>query len=186
MKNGSRLKFAENLLILERGSDELLLFNVLEQRPLYIKQGGQYIKTFLKAAGRLSTRKKIIQSYPREKRLLDVMLEYGILETDGAGHRSERLEASPGLATSGGKKHMSLYLLLSQSCNMRCVYCLDRQRTYQTAKNLRMSKEVACVLNLKQSRAYRQSGRRKRCGRKNRNGRPNRSVSMKLSRNRSQ
>ena len=139
----SQLKLSENLLVLERGSDELLLVNTVEQRPLYIKQGRQYIKTFLKAAGRLGARGKIIQAYPHEERLLDVMLEYGMLAVDGAGQRSERLAASSGPTASGRKVRMSLYLLLSQSCNMRCVYCLDGQRTYQTDKNLRMSKEVA-------------------------------------------
>ncbi len=139
----TRLKLSENLLVLERKNDELLLFNTLEQRPLYIKQGGPYIKSFLKAVGKLGFRDKIIQTYPHEKPLLDVMLEYGVIVADGAGQRSRRLEASPEMATSGKKMRISLYLLLSQSCNMRCLYCLDGQRTYQTDKNLRMSKEVA-------------------------------------------
>jgi uncharacterized protein len=140
-KSGSQLKITGNLLLIERGQDKLLLTNTIEHRPLYIRQGGNYIKTFLKAAGELGTRKKIIQAYPQEKRLLEVMLEYGILVVDGADQRSRRLEA--GVAAPSRKKHLSLYLLLSQSCNMRCVYCLDGQRTYQTDKNLRMSKDVA-------------------------------------------
>ncbi len=38
---------------------------------------------------------------------------------------------------------MSLYLLIAQSCNMRCVYCLNGKKTYQKNRNLMMSKEAA-------------------------------------------
>jgi len=37
---------------------------------------------------------------------------------------------------------MSLYLLLSQSCNLGCIYCLNGKRTYRTGRNLQMAEEA--------------------------------------------
>jgi uncharacterized protein len=132
-----------NLITLERGTDELLLVDTLARRPLYVKQGGRYIKTFLQAAGDLGTPANLLAAYPREKRLLQALLEYGILVGTEGSPQPKRSEAPPGLSPSGKKMGISLYLLLSQSCNMNCLYCLDGQTTYQTAKGLRMSPAVA-------------------------------------------
>ena len=137
------LRLSEDLITLQRGSDELLLADAMERRPLYIKQGGRYIKTFLRAAADLGTPTKLLGAYPKERRLLGILLDYGILVGDGQARQVQKSRV-PGPAPAPGKKlTMSLYLLLSQSCNMRCAYCLDGQRTYQSDKGLRMSREVA-------------------------------------------
>jgi uncharacterized protein len=143
MKDNVRLKLTDDLLILERGSVELLLANSVVRRPLYIKQGREYVKGFLKAAGELGGYDDVMRAYPHEQRLLDVMVEHGILVADSGARRARPCEMPSGPAASGNKPNVSLYLLLSQSCNMRCIYCLDGQKTYQTDKNLRMSREVA-------------------------------------------
>jgi len=133
------LRVAEELLVLERGHDELLLANNIEPRPLYVKQGGQYIKRFLQAVGELGTQAKIARAYPQDKHLLDVMLDYGIVVPQGAERQGKLLERR----NCGKKASISLYLLISESCNMRCVYCLDGQRTHASGPSSMMSKEVA-------------------------------------------
>jgi len=137
------LRIANGLLVLERGQDELLLANNIEPRPLYVKRGRRYIRDFLKTAGELGAYNRIIAAFPHEKGLLDVMLDYGIIVSAENALKNLQVEDSLQSQPSGHKKTISLYLLLSQSCNMRCVYCLDGTRTYQTDQNLRMSKEVA-------------------------------------------
>jgi uncharacterized protein len=144
MKNADTpLKIADGLLVLERGEAELLLSNNVEPRPLYIKEGRRYILEFLKAAAELGTYKKIIAAYPHESKLLEVMLDYGILVPPGDDRLKKHLAKTAARPKSGKKKMISLYLLLTQSCNMRCVYCLDGKQTYQTDQNLKMSKEIA-------------------------------------------
>ncbi len=137
------VKLADDLLVLEKGSDELLLTNGLQRRPLYVKEGRRYITRFLKAAAELGTRPKITAAYPHDVNLLQLLLDYGILVPSGAPPGGRPSEASPKLPPPGGKQHISLYLLLSQSCNMGCIYCLDGKTTYQTDKGLRMGPEVA-------------------------------------------
>jgi uncharacterized protein len=139
----TQLKISDGLIALERGHDELLLANNIEPRPLYVKEGRRYILDFLKAAAEFGTSKKIIAAYPHEANLLAVMLDYGILVPPGDNRQKKILEMSSAGVRTGKRMTISLYLLLSQSCNMSCLYCLDGKQTYQTDKNLRMSKEVA-------------------------------------------
>ncbi len=137
------LKIADELIVFERGHDELLLANNIDLQPLYVKEGRRYILEFLKAAAELGPYRKIIAAYPHEANLLDVLLEYGILTPLGYDKRKKKLEKTSAKPKSGKRMTISLYLLMSQSCNMTCVYCLDGKQTYQTDKNLRMSKEIA-------------------------------------------
>lgn len=153
MRHDAQLKITENLLKLARGRDELLLANYLDLRPLYIKQGKQYILDFLRAVNELGTYKKIIEAFPQEINLLDALLNHGIIVSNGLKTNIPR-KSDLSETDLVNKKGMSLYLLLSQSCNMGCVYCLNGIQTYQTYKNLKMSKEIAfksierCINNI--------------------------------------
>jgi uncharacterized protein len=141
--NNTALKVADELLVLERGRDELLLTNNIKPRPLYINKGRRYILEFLKAAGELGTYKKIITTYPHEVNLLDVMLDYGIMVPHGTNRQHKNLKLLSERRDCEKRKVMSLFLLISQSCNMGCVYCLNGRNTYHTDKGLMMGKEVA-------------------------------------------
>ncbi len=137
------LKLTEHLLTLKRGRDELLLADYMDLRPLYIKKGRKYVDNFLRAASELGSYEKIAEVFPHEKNLLDMLLDHGILvpRVPPEGDKpAERL--SEGLAF-GNRRSMSLYLLISQSCNLGCVYCLNGARTYRTDKGLKMGREVA-------------------------------------------
>lgn len=142
MKNNTDLRVASSLLMLERGRDELLLANYLDLRPLYIRKGRRYIKKFLEASSHLRTYNEIARAFPDDTGLLDMLMEHGIIVARGPsnGISLPRRGEEPGFEN---KKNVSLYLLIAQSCNMGCVYCLNGKKTYQKDKALMMRKEVA-------------------------------------------
>jgi len=142
IKHGTQLKITADLLKLERGRDELILANYLDLRPLYIKQGKQYILNYLEAVNDLGIYKKIIDAFPQETNLLDTLLDHGIIVANGFTTNNPR-KSNLTKFDLENKSGMFLYLLLSQSCNMGCVYCLNGTQTYKTYKNLNMSREVA-------------------------------------------
>jgi uncharacterized protein len=143
VKNNARLRITESLLMLERGRDELLLADLVDLRPLYIKKGRRYIANFLKAASELASYESIINALPHEKDLLDTLLGHGIIVPGVASKHNSRPGGSSGELCPDEKRSISLFLLISQSCNMGCVYCLNGTKTYQTGQDLRMSKGVA-------------------------------------------
>jgi uncharacterized protein len=137
------LAVTKNLIMLERGADELLLANSADLNPLYVRGGGAYIKKYLTAVNDLVSTKKIHDAFPKDDELLAML----------AGHRIVIPKGSPdrlaGPATALGKKKRepsrgaALYLLLSQSCNLGCIYCLNGTKSYDKEKNLRMEEPVA-------------------------------------------
>jgi uncharacterized protein len=137
------LAVTPDLLRLTRGADELLLASAGHFDPLYVRKGGRYIEAFLAAAGDLACPDTIRETFPHEVRLLDTLLAHRILVPADAA------PAPAGCAchVPGGdllpQERISLYLLLAQSCNMACVYCLNGRETYQTARQLRMSPKIA-------------------------------------------
>jgi uncharacterized protein len=142
IKPGTQLEITEDLLKLERGGDELLLANYLDLRPLYIKKGREYIINYLKSVSKLRTYKKIINAFPHEIDLLDTLLDHGIIVPHGFTPNNPQKSNLTKIDLEN-KTGMSLYLLISQSCNMGCVYCLNGAQTYQTYKNLKMTREIA-------------------------------------------
>ncbi len=137
-----RLKTTETLLLLERGTDELILTDYVRLRPLYIKKGKKYILEFLKKASELETYGRILQVFPHEKELLSTFLHHEIL-VPLQFKRPKLQDYSPNGPDLNHKRNMTLYLLLYQSCNMGCLYCLNGTRTYQTDRQLRMENEIA-------------------------------------------
>jgi uncharacterized protein len=129
--------------MLSRGRDELLLANGYDLKTLYIKEGRSYLEKFLAAITELATPEKILQTFPNDAPLLDMLLSHGIVvqtqdgqpDSDAGAPTDEELATQ----TSG----TSLFLLLSQSCNLGCIYCLNGKDTYKTSKNLHMQQAVA-------------------------------------------
>lgn len=142
MKNNTRLRVTENLLTVERGSTELLLANYLDLRPLYIRKGRKYIKHFLNATSELGTHDKIIDAFPNEASLLEMLIDHAII-IPGDSPQDNTLQMPREELNFDSRKGISLYLLISQSCNMGCIYCLNGTNTYQSNKRLMMSEEVA-------------------------------------------
>ena len=79
ISDNTGLKVTENLIMLERGTDELLLTNSYQNNLLYIPNGREYIKKFLKSIKKHKTPKKIAESFPNDIGLLNVLLNYRII-----------------------------------------------------------------------------------------------------------
>lgn len=134
-------KITDNLILLERDSDELLLVNAYECRPLFVRRGREYVKAFLHAAERSGDRKSILRDFPEDAALLDLLTEYHILIP---ANKREIDDDPTGLPDVKARPQgVSLYLLVAQSCNMACVYCLNGVQTYKKKQTVRMSETVA-------------------------------------------
>jgi uncharacterized protein len=142
MHENARLKVTDHLLRLERGRDELILTDYVNLRPLYVAKGRSYITRFLKAASELKTYKRITEFFPGDSDLLDTLLQHGII----VPHSFKRSRVQNYLLEGPdfhNKANTSLYLLVSQSCNMGCAYCLNGKKTYQTGETLMMDRGIA-------------------------------------------
>ena len=134
-------KITDNLIILERDAEELLLVNAYECKPLFIRRGRQYIKGFLQEAQRLGDRQSILDYFPDDADLMELLIGHHILIPSNKQERDADLANLP-----DGKERpqgVSLYLLVAQSCNMACVYCLNGVQTYKKEKMVQMSEAVA-------------------------------------------
>jgi uncharacterized protein len=142
MNQDTRLKITENFLAVERDGDELVLTDYINLRPLYAKKGRTYIKRFLEAVSELRTRRHLLETFPHDADLLDTLLNHGII-VPYSFKRPKLQNYAPDGPGFHHKAGMSLYLLVSQSCNMSCIYCLNGKRTYQGDSALRMEREIA-------------------------------------------
>ena len=139
-KQKQHLNVNGNLIMLERGLDELLLVNPWAVQPLYIKRGRDYVKRLIKETARTVSRKELQKAFPRDSELIDTLVRHRILvEEDAPPVKDHPDPFEISTKTSG----ISLYLLLSQSCNLGCVYCLNGRKTYKTTQKLKMSEQVA-------------------------------------------
>jgi uncharacterized protein len=138
------LALTRNLIMLEKGREELLLVNSVEFRPLYIKRGRDYIKKFLEAVPGLGAVESIKREFPADRELLNLLMDHRIITYAGEDHPGpDKPDISFDVKAREEKSGMSLYLLLSQSCNLGCIYCLNGIKTYSKDKNLKMKEEVA-------------------------------------------
>ncbi len=138
------LTLTKNLIMLEKGRDELLLVNSIEFRPLYIKKGRDYIKKFLEAVRGLGTVESIKKAFPADTELLNLLMDHRIIIHAVDEKKSpDKADISFDKKARDEKIGMSLYLLLSQSCNLGCIYCLNGIKTYNKDKNLKMTEEIA-------------------------------------------
>lgn len=128
----------KNLIALERGVDELLLANSFHLRPLYVQRGRERLKQILAAAAQGGTLAQLQAAFPDDAPLLRVLLDYHLLP--GAflpGDDAPRIVRPP------SKNSITLYLLLGESCNLACIYCLNGPKTYRKDNRAAMSAAVA-------------------------------------------
>ncbi|MBI5026580.1 MAG: radical SAM protein [Nitrospirae bacterium] len=141
---GTSLTLTKNLIVLEKGKNELLLVNSIDPRPLYIKRGRDYIKRFLESVKELGAAEKIKKAYPQDTELLNMLISHRIIITSDDQRKGlDKTDTARDRKARDDKNGMSLYLLLSQSCNLGCIYCLNGIKTYKKDKNLMMKEEVA-------------------------------------------
>ena len=137
------LKVTANLIRLERDG-RLLLLNSLQPRPLLFRRGREFVSALLASCGPgLLCRDELVALWPEETAVIDFLISHHIrvdtteseLAPPAAKPSAEELMApAPG---------MSLYLLLSQDCNLGCIYCLNGKRTYRKSEQPMMPEAVA-------------------------------------------
>lgn len=133
---GGALGLTTNLISLERGEGELLLVNAFHMRPLHVKRGREKVKRLLAdMAAHGGTAESCAAAFAADAALLRLFLDHHIL-VDGPEVPGEASVSPP-------KTRMTLYLLLGESCNLDCVYCLDGPATYERHGRGEMSPEVA-------------------------------------------
>lgn len=137
------LKTTANLIRLVR-RDHLLLLNSLQPKPLLFRRGREFVENLLESVRhRLLCRDELVAFWPEETAVIDFLISHHILlpATDQElAPASAKPSCEELMALSPG---MSLYLLLSQDCNLGCIYCLNGKRTYRKSEHPMMSDEVA-------------------------------------------
>lgn len=124
----------KDLILLERGEDELLLAHSFHLRPLYVERGRERVKRLLAAAGG-RTADELRAAFPTDAELIRLLADHRILPGGPAPAADE--------APARGKGRITLYLLLGESCNMACSYCLNGSGTYRRDDPAGMSAETA-------------------------------------------
>lgn len=138
-----KLRISKNLIALKRGVEELLLANSFHLYPLYIQRGRDYVDNFLQSAEKLGTVSKIHKAFPQDSGLLEMLMEHKIIVPHSEQESYGEADIASQKKMVARKSHICLYLLLTQSCNLGCVYCLNGKKSYRTHHNLKMSEEVA-------------------------------------------
>lgn len=138
------LRLAENLVVLERGDDEMLLVDAMTVRPLYIPRGREYVRRYLDAVRDSGSAEGMEIRFPLDGELLAMLTDHGIVrDDDPPAPCHDGCSATCCHQDSVPRNEMSLYLLLSQSCNLGCIYCLNGTETYHKDGGLKMTDPVA-------------------------------------------
>jgi uncharacterized protein len=143
MSPAGTLAVTRNLIDLERGSDELLLVNSFYMRPLYVARGKERVRRVLSAAAPGLTLEGLTSACPRDVDLIRMLRDHRILidtAADKEGYDQSEIEAA---AAPRRLDRMTAYLLLTESCNLGCIYCLNGAASYQKHGLSKMSLEVA-------------------------------------------
>lgn len=143
-KAGTLLAPPEDLLVLERGTDEILLCHPLALEPVYMPAGRDFVRNLLAGIGGGVARERLYAANGGHRDLL-MMLERHHILVDA----SRPYEPKPGRASRAGHELVSVYLTLTTACNLRCVYCLGKDASRLRAAEMapdtaRKALEKAC------------------------------------------
>ncbi|MEN6439413.1 MAG: radical SAM protein [Syntrophobacter sp.] len=146
MREKTRLQTVKDLIALERGPDELLLVNSFHMLPLYVKRGRAHIRRVLAAASGGCTTGEMEAAFPDDTALIGILREHRILvdissqpdEPDSPDILAEKIACRP-------KSTIKLYLLMGESCNLECIYCLNGPKTYRKRHHEGMSTQTALL-----------------------------------------
>jgi len=132
---------AEEIVCLDQNS-EIIIFNAENVNPAYFPKGGDRVLSIINALkDRMSfTPESIAAICPPE--IFNFLAEHSIIIDKD---RSPQDRASQCTSCECGHKAQSrsMYLLLSHSCNQKCIYCLNGRDTYKSGHGIMMSWEVA-------------------------------------------
>lgn len=140
---------ADQELFTLRREDQLIVSPVLPFDPVYFDRGAGYITDFLDLIGKPARTADLLAGKPELAQLLPMLLAHGVVRaadrnlkdvTEGTRCTMGCIDPKPMI---GEKTNYVLYLLISQACNMACVYCLAGRETYENVAHLNMPREVA-------------------------------------------
>lgn len=138
------LKKAPTILHLQRG-DRHIIANTDDFKPLLVVEGIDRVLKFLNSFPTSDTSPNAVCSNDPHHGLTALLSKHSLLisdsdDTTGAPSRCERIERCSHRSKA---QAMSVYLLLSQSCNLNCVYCLNGNETYRKHCGLTITPNVA-------------------------------------------
>lgn len=136
------LKVTENLIALERGHNELLLVNSFYMRPLYVARGRERVRRVLSGA-KGSTLEGLESAFPRDAALIRMLRDHRILVDSSAEKERYDFSEIQAAAVPRPRDRITVYLLLTEACNLGCIYCLNGAGTYLKSTRSMMSPEVA-------------------------------------------
>jgi len=117
-------------LVKFKKNNSLLLLNSATVSPILIEKGEKYILDRLKNVNQI-----------KDKKLLDFLSYHKIIVDDDDPENYGIKTVNAGCVNK--RSGVSFYLLLSQGCNLGCVYCYNGEKTYRASKKLMMKEEVA-------------------------------------------
>lgn len=142
------LYLSDMLISLEHDGKRLLM-DGRHITPLVIDKGGDKVLEFLETCRTSKNRDSILQEW-NDPQLLDALIAHGIIYQS---HPSLTTTKSKSCTNCGSEncgaeekfkpRGLSLYLLLTQYCNLACIYCLNGNETYRKSEHPIMEENVA-------------------------------------------
>lgn len=117
----------------------MLLVNGAEMRPLLINRGKDFILDLLNEIQVTGSTDEILRNFD-DPRLLQSLVAHKIVLCGKDEEEYPMPRVAPPRDAYG---RMSLYLLLSQECNLSCSYCLNGENTYRKSKKPLMDEAVS-------------------------------------------
>ena len=114
---------ATDLLVLERGADEMLICRPETLRPVYLRRGGAFVKSLLKRVGREIARGSLLAEYDQDRGLLQLLEDHQILQSP-----EQAMNFSPRQEACVSHDFAVTYLTVTTACNLSCAYCLGGKK----------------------------------------------------------
>ncbi|MCP5495281.1 MAG: SPASM domain-containing protein [Leptospiraceae bacterium] len=125
-----------------KNSEESILFNSKNVNPVYFVQGGDEVYKFLKNSQKSGGVVEINEDY-ENKEFFEFLCFHSLLLREKEEVFLNEKNCSSCQVGEHLSSSRSVYLLLTQSCNQACVYCLNGVETYQKANKLMMNQGIA-------------------------------------------
>jgi len=116
-------------------NDRLVAYNF--NTPLFVAEGGRLVKSLLSEVELIGERRALLQKYPYPS-IIHNLIAYGVIVPKEKNSENKTADHK---ITPEKKSQISLYLLVSQDCNMACRYCFAGTDKY--LKKTRMNYDTA-------------------------------------------
>jgi len=137
------MTLSDALICLE-DDDRLLFCHSAVLAPVCISRGKEAVRRLLFEMDGL-TRQEVCRRFPEDVGLFDLLVAHDVLVPVAVfpGDRQDRRLARTFADNAADRRNMAVYLLMSQKCNLACVYCLNGQESYRSMSG-EMPAAVAC------------------------------------------